>query len=70
MCIFVISLQNVREIVNWDGFKCDICRLRNELDRNQFLHGNCYECIPEIESFLFGFLYRYVQSCGSLEPVF
>ena len=44
----------------------DFFRLRNELDRNQFLLGNDNEwIIPD----LFKVFYSNTSSCGSIEPV-
>jgi hypothetical protein len=50
--------------------KCDFFRLRNELDRNQFLLGISNRwIILEFQSFQFEYLFRYVQSCGSIEVI-
>ena len=48
----------------------DFFRLRNELDRNQFLLGNDNEwIIPDLFKVFYSNTSSGVQSCGSIEPV-
>ena len=48
----------------------DFFRLRNELDRNQFLFGNDNEwIIPDLFKVFYSNTSSGVQSCGSIEPV-
>ena len=50
--------------------KYDFFRLRNELDRNQFLLGNDNEwIIPDLFKVFYSNTSSGVQSCGSIEPV-
>ena len=50
--------------------KYDFFRLRNELDRNQFLLGNDNEwIIPHLFKVFYSNTSSGVQSCGSIEPV-
>ena len=53
-----------------DTGKYDFFRLRNELDRNQFLLGNDNEWInPDLFKVFYSNTSSGVQSCGSIEQV-